>query len=457
MDGRFDDYDGHDPEEDLERADKDPERKETERIDCDSDSAAFILGKGGSTKHKIERVCNATIELDERANEITIHGNERERALARDYIGFVMQQRTGSVEIDLDAGRDDMTVIKVPEECVAFVMGRGGQTLRMMEAEWGTLMFFAKGFGGGGSASEMLMIFGPLRARRGAEMKVMSAVEHKIPGTFVRDGTLVMQARVRGDHSPDDWEVDTIMLEGDEFSYALGAGGSTRKKLAAASGCILEYVGKLACMSGFRTERRRVKLYLKWLLKQRHGPLTVNVEDRDDATSVSVPKESVGFITGTRGEALRFVERECGTFCFVNEAPPGSEEVPSLLIFSYDASARKRAKHMILDKIDEHRDMGGRSGQRYGGGGGPPPPRYDDRRGPPPPRYDDRRDRDYRDDRRDRDYNRDDRRDRDYNRDDRRDRDYDRDDRRDRDYNRDDRRDRDYDRDDRRDRDYNRR
>ena len=31
-----------------------------------------------------------------------------------------------------------------------------------------------------------------------------------------------------------------------DFSYALGARGSTRRKLAAASGCIIEYVGRLA-------------------------------------------------------------------------------------------------------------------------------------------------------------------------------------------------------------------
>ena len=30
------------------------------------------------------------------------------------------------------------------QDCVGYVMGRGGQVLRSMEEEWGTLMFFAK-------------------------------------------------------------------------------------------------------------------------------------------------------------------------------------------------------------------------------------------------------------------------------------------------------------------------
>ena len=32
----------------------------------------------------------------------------------------------------------------VPGDCIGFVMGRNGQTLRSMEEEWGVLMFFAK-------------------------------------------------------------------------------------------------------------------------------------------------------------------------------------------------------------------------------------------------------------------------------------------------------------------------
>jgi hypothetical protein len=35
-------------------------------------------------------------------------------------------------------------VVDVPEDCVGFVMGRGGNTLRSMEEEWGSLMFFAQ-------------------------------------------------------------------------------------------------------------------------------------------------------------------------------------------------------------------------------------------------------------------------------------------------------------------------
>ena len=51
-------------------------------------------------------------------------------------------------------------------------------------------------------------------------------------------------------------------------SLALGARGSTRKKLAAA-GCILEYIGQVAVIAGRKRERRQGRDYLEWLLKQK--------------------------------------------------------------------------------------------------------------------------------------------------------------------------------------------
>ena len=118
--------------------------RSTEHLEIAKEDAGFILGRGGQTKMKIQRVCGAELELDEKENRVSMYGTHDQRQKAKDYIGFIMQQRTGSVHIDLEAGRDDLTVVKVPEDCVAFVMGRGGQTLRTIEQEWGSLMFFAK-------------------------------------------------------------------------------------------------------------------------------------------------------------------------------------------------------------------------------------------------------------------------------------------------------------------------
>ena len=44
----------------------------------------------------------------------------------------------------------------------------------------------------------------------------------------------------------------------------------------------------------------------------------MDVLDRDDVLVAEVPSESVGFITGYRGESLRRIEASSGTFCFTD-------------------------------------------------------------------------------------------------------------------------------------------
>lgn len=420
---------------------EDSREKVTETMKVNNDDAAFVLGRGGATKRKIARVSGAEIDLDEHTLTITMTGTRKQTEAARDYISFVTQQRVGPVSVDDPHRREDFSAMGVPPDCIGFVMGRQGQTLRSMEEEWGVLMFFAKiGSGREGEDAEKLCIFGTMPARRGAEIKVMSAIEHKKPGHFVNSSDELRPFdRVPGDEDVDGWDCDTMHLSEDNYSYALGAKGSTRRKLAAASGCIIEYVGRLACFCGFKKDRRRAKDYMRWLIEQRTGSSVVaDPADRDDCLVVRVPVESIAFLTGHRGESLRAVERESATFCFTDGDRNDRDKkgLEDLLVFSFSRSAREHAAEIIEERLAQHKRMGGPAGRfnppsdgygnrdryddRYGGGGDRR--YYDDRGGGR------RDDRGYDRDRSRRDYD-----DRDYDRGrSRRDRDYDDYDRRDR-------------------------
>jgi len=262
------------------------------------DDVAFVLGRGGSTKQKIARVSGARLELDD-TGKLEIFGKPLNRQRARDYVNLVLAQRVGPVFIDFASGRDDLTAVDVPSDCVGYVTGRNGVVLRSLEEEWGTLMFFAKDKKDEGqddrgkSSTERLAIFGRPRARCGAELKVMSAVEHKSPGYF-----LDRSGKPRGDvlarYDDGDFSVTSFPIAEDELSYALGKQGSTRKKLARAAGSILEYVGLTAFIAGTRTERARGMDYLDWLIAQRKGPVRVSTTDRTDVTCLDVPCSVVG-------------------------------------------------------------------------------------------------------------------------------------------------------------------
>merc|ERR1719215_630954 len=136
----------------------------------------------GKTKMKVARVAEAEIQLFERDLILEIRGSKLQRRRGKKYAEGVMAQRTGPVSITDDYDDGDLTMLMVPQEAVGFVTGRAGNFLRTIEEEWTTLMFFCEVGGGRRDRDyEKLAIFGTVRARRGAELKVLSAVETKVP------------------------------------------------------------------------------------------------------------------------------------------------------------------------------------------------------------------------------------------------------------------------------------
>merc|ERR1719436_1683102 len=52
-------------------------------------------------------------------------------------------------------------------------------------------------------------------------------------------------------------------------------------------------------------------------MAQRVGPVTINDDaSDDDLTTIEVPSEAVGFVTGAQGNFLRSIEEEWGTLMF---------------------------------------------------------------------------------------------------------------------------------------------
>ena len=202
-----------------------------------SEDAAFLLGAGGSTKRKVARAAGARLELDDDADGkhvLTVSGSDACRARAMDYVRWVLKQRLGAIEVSGASARDDLSIVRVPADCVAYVTGKSGRVLRSVEEEFGTLLFFGKLVGDSGERTgeetergrtiETLCVLGDRRGRRGAELKVMSAVEHKIPGWYVNDEKK-LRARLKqpGDGEGDGFGYDVFPFEDHEFSYALGA------------------------------------------------------------------------------------------------------------------------------------------------------------------------------------------------------------------------------------------
>jgi hypothetical protein len=268
----------------------------TDTMTFQDDELSYALGKQGGTRKKLERSSGSIVQYV--GHTALFSGTKPVRKKAKEYMKWLFQQLEGPVYVDGWEKREDVTVIDIPQDCIGYITGSRRATLGFMEEEWGVLMFFmtkpGESKGKGRGSSEMLAIFGDRRARRGAELKVMSGVETKNPGTFTR-GIKDKQSDERG------FDTDRIVFRDDELSYALGKEGATRKKLEGAAGAVLQYVGHVAFIAGSLKERRRCREFIKWLLDQRRGSVTIaDVSDREDTTEVHIPENCKGWVTGNR-------------------------------------------------------------------------------------------------------------------------------------------------------------
>jgi len=89
----------------------------------------------------------------------------------------------------------------------------------------------------------MKVIFGDRRARRGAELKVISGVEEKTPGFFTK-GVREKAGSEKG------FGTDRRIFKDGELSYSPGKQGTTHKELEGAAGAILEYAPHIAFIAG---------------------------------------------------------------------------------------------------------------------------------------------------------------------------------------------------------------
>eukprot|EP00392_Amoebophrya_sp_AT5.2_P016138 g16381.t1 len=264
------------------------------KLELTNDDAAFVLGKHGKTKVKIGKASGVTdLSLDHLILEAKGAPEAVDRAIK--YAGFLMAQRKGPVSVRGDKDdTGDLTLMDVPTEAVGFVTGKNGNFLRSIEEEWDVLMFFAEYEGKGGRGDrdrkvESLAIFGAdRRNRRGAELKVLSAIESKTPGWYKQHEKEIFER----DRDGEDWKSGTMEFEDDhQLSFALGKQGATRRKLEKSSGCLLQYVGMTAIFTGTKNQRKTLRQYMKWLFAQLDGPVEVdNPDDRDDCTMLKIPQ-----------------------------------------------------------------------------------------------------------------------------------------------------------------------
>eukprot|EP00667_Euglena_gracilis_P008673 EG_transcript_8797 len=103
-------------------------------------------------------------------------GTRKERNRAGRYLRWLLKQRSGAVRTDdlgISSKLEDVKILDIPQQSVAFVMGPKGSGLRAIEEETNTFLFMARDPDG----TDVLVICGgDQNDRRHAEHSIHSAV-----------------------------------------------------------------------------------------------------------------------------------------------------------------------------------------------------------------------------------------------------------------------------------------
>ena len=94
---------------------------------------------------------------------------------------------------------------------------------------------------------------------------------------------------------------------------------AAEEKIARVSGADIDLFEQSLTLEirGSDAERARAKRYIECVMAQRVGPVQIDDDaDDDDLTTLLVPSEAVGFVTGAQGNFLRSIEEEWGTLMF---------------------------------------------------------------------------------------------------------------------------------------------
>lgn len=302
------------------------------------------IGTKGTMKRKLIRASDCCLEY--LATSAYIAGHPENRVFAAALLETLRSSERSILKSVPAKAAEYCESVVIPADIVALVMGAARSSLNKIEEEEGVVTFFQDDDGGAYNETELtegtlkahveaeegygscdagqtgrkLLIFAfASRSRLLARHRVEAIVDSKLKGHF-SGSTKNFISDAEG--------VDTDILELGEsqMGWASGKHGSSRRKIQAASGCGVAYVGHFAYFIGTKDERRRAQDYLQWLLEQldsstkdRHLRISsAELAERSDVSTVELTSAEVQMLDS---KALQAIEENTGNVLVFHELP----------------------------------------------------------------------------------------------------------------------------------------
>ena len=151
-------------------------------IELEGPAVAYILGRDGQTKRRLENATECRVEVN--TDNVEIHGSDAQRDLCKLCVSMTLQQRDGRMTIDFKdlERRDDCATFDVPKECVGFVLGARGATLRQFEERARAYLVFDNEQVHDGNCKRIYILAPSETSRESGLQAVKEAVEFKQSG-----------------------------------------------------------------------------------------------------------------------------------------------------------------------------------------------------------------------------------------------------------------------------------
>eukprot|EP00450_Noctiluca_scintillans_P021781 CAMPEP_0194512576 /NCGR_PEP_ID=MMETSP0253-20130528/44601_1 /TAXON_ID=2966 /ORGANISM="Noctiluca scintillans" /LENGTH=856 /DNA_ID=CAMNT_0039356045 /DNA_START=37 /DNA_END=2603 /DNA_ORIENTATION=+ len=302
------------------------------------------IGTKGTMKRKLIRASDCCLEY--LATSAYIAGHPENRVFAAALLETLRSSERSILKSVPAKAAEYCESVVIPADIVALVMGAARSSLNKIEEEEGVVTFFQDDDGGAYNETELtegtlkahveaeeaygscdagqtgrkLLIFAfASRSRLLARHRVEAIVDNKLKGHFSGSTTAFLS---------DAEGVDTDILELGEsqMGWASGKHGSSRRKIQAASGCGVAYVGHFAYFIGTKDERRRAQDYLQWLLEQLDSPTkdrhlrisSAELAKRSDVSTIELTSAEVQMLDS---KALQAIEENTGNVLVFHELP----------------------------------------------------------------------------------------------------------------------------------------
>eukprot|EP00747_Dinoflagellata_sp_TGD_P090368 gnl/TRDRNA2_/TRDRNA2_164679_c2_seq1.p1 gnl/TRDRNA2_/TRDRNA2_164679_c2~~gnl/TRDRNA2_/TRDRNA2_164679_c2_seq1.p1 ORF type:complete len:736 (+),score=121.26 gnl/TRDRNA2_/TRDRNA2_164679_c2_seq1:3-2210(+) len=155
----------------------------------------------------------------------------------------------------------------------------------------------------------LLVIFGGERGRMGALLHAMAATERRVAGHFADRNPIKPSANLFG------FGLKLLKLPATDG----GLVARNQSKIAAASECIVEVLGKSVALAGEPDERRRAEAICLHMMPQAGAAgdaSSVHEELQECCSHVRVPRVATAQVSGKSRADLESIEAETGTMCF---------------------------------------------------------------------------------------------------------------------------------------------